>query len=139
MLRYLLDTNICIFIINRRPESVRQHLERMSIGDVGVSTITVSELEYGIAKSGQVERNRAALEKFLLPLEVLDFTREAASHYGGLRQHLEARGTPIGAMDLMIAAQCLAAGLTLVTNNTREFERVPSLNLDDWTKAAGEV
>lgn len=131
-MKYLLDTNSCIFIIKSRPASVRQKLETLAVGDVGVSTVTISELEFGVAKSSRPDQNRIALEKFLLPLEILSYDRVAAARYGELRCHLEAAGTPIGSMDLMIAAHGLAAGLIVVTNNTREFSRVPGLSAEDW-------
>jgi len=136
-MKYLFDTNTCIFVINRRPDSVRRRLELLVPGDVGVSAVTVSELQYGVAKSTAVERNRAALDKFLLPLEILPYDEAAARYYGKMRQHLESCGTPIGPMDLMIAAHALALGLTVVTNNVREFSRVPGLRVEDWTVATG--
>lgn len=132
-MRYLLDTNTCIFIIKCRPTIVRQRLEKVAVGDVGVSTVTISELEFGVAKSSRPDQNRIALEKFLLPLEILSYDRKAAARYGDLRCHLESCGTPIGSMDLMIAAHALAAGWIVVTNNTREFSRVPGLITEDWT------
>lgn len=134
-MKYLLVTNICIFVINLRPAGVRQRLERLAIGDVGVSTVTVSELQYGVAKSKATERNQAALDKFLLPLEILPYDHFAARHYGHLRCHLEKQGTPIGPLDMMIAAHALAINATLITHNTSAFERVPSLRLDDWTRS----
>lgn len=133
-MRYLLDTDTCIFIINFRPATVRRKLESQTIGDVAISTVTVSELAYGAAKSQHREKNRATLEKFLLPLEVLVYDAAAACSYGEIRAQLEKDGTPIGPMDLMIAAHALAAGLTVVTNNTKEFRRVPSLQVEDWTE-----
>ena len=132
-MKYLIDTNICIFIINQRPAEVRQRLEKLEIGDVGVSAVTVSELQYGVAKSRDRERNQAALDKFLLPLEVLPYEDSAARRYGYLRRHLEKQGTPIGPLDLMIAAHALAINTIVVTNNTAEFERVPDLPVEDWT------
>ena len=132
-MKYLLDTNICIFVINRRPESVRRRLQGLALGQVGISTVTVSELQYGVAKSAAVERNEAALGKFLLPLEVVSYDEIAARHYGRIRCFLEKQGTPIGAMDLMIAAHALALEVVLVTHNVREFQRVPGLQVEDWT------
>lgn len=128
---YLLDTNICIYIINQRPPAVFEHFSGLQPGQAGLSSITQAELDFGVAKSGS-KRNRAALDKFLLPLEVHDFGAEAARAYGDLRAHLESHGTPIGAMDSLIAAHALALGHVLVTNNTREFQRVPDLNLENW-------
>jgi tRNA(fMet)-specific endonuclease VapC len=130
-LRYLLDTNTCIYIINRRPPQVFERFEGLKLGDVAISSITGAELLYGVAKSGSA-RNEAALAKFLAPLDVLPFDETAMHRYGALRSLLERRGTPIGALDLLIAAHGLALNATLVTNNLREFQRVPALRLDNW-------
>lgn len=132
-MRYLLDTNICIYLINHRPMHVRAHFDARAIGEIGVSAITAAELAYGVAKSGSA-RNRAALEAFLLPLEIAPFDEQAVWRYGELRADLERRGQPIGALDTQIAAHALALGCTLVTNNTREFARVPGLVLEDWAE-----
>lgn len=134
---YLLDTNTCIFVINHRPECVWKKLRGMALGDVSVSSVTVSELQYGVAKSNAVAKNRAALDKFLLPLEILPYGEPAARAYGKLRAHLEKRGTPIGSMDTMIAAHGLSIDAVVVTNNVREFRRVPGLRLEDWTQDCG--
>lgn len=128
---YLLDTNICIYIINQHPPGVFEHFAGLEAGQAGISSITQAELDFGVAKSGS-KRNRQAMDKFLLPLEVYDFDARAARTYGDLRSHLEARDTPIGAMDTLIAAHAVALGHTLVTNNTREFRRVPDLPLENW-------
>ena len=128
---HLLDTNICIYIINRRPMQVFERFREHRIGEIGVSSITVAELAFGVAKSGS-GRNRAALEKFLAPLEIAPFDGQAVWHYGDLRYRLEAQGEPIGAMDTLIAAHALAMGAALVTNNQREFQRVSGLVLDNW-------
>ncbi|MCE7507620.1 MULTISPECIES: type II toxin-antitoxin system tRNA(fMet)-specific endonuclease VapC [Alloalcanivorax] len=130
-LRYLLDTNICIYIINRRPEKVFRHFESLRAGNVAVSSITAAELAFGVAKSGS-KRNQQALGKFLAPLEVMAFDEAASERYGDLRTYLEACGTPIGSLDTLIAAHALALGVTLVTNNLREFRRVPDLALENW-------
>ncbi len=132
--RYLLDTNICIYIINRRPPEVFRHFDGVAAGQIGISSITHAELDFGVAKSGS-RRNRVALDKFLLPLEIMPFDADAARQYGKLRAQLELAGTPIGALDTLIAAHALALGITLITNNTREFERVPKLRLEDWASA----
>ena len=128
---HLLDTSICIYIINRRPPQVRAHFEGLRYGDVAVSSITGAELAFGVAKSGSA-RNREALEKFLAPLEVLPFDSAAMYAYGALRADLQARGQPIGALDTMIAAHALALGATLVTNSLAEFNRVPGLTCENW-------
>ena len=130
-MRYLLDTNICIYIINRRPPEVFQHFERLAVGDIGISSITGAELAYGVARSGSA-RNQQALEKFLVPLDIVAFDATAMRQYGQLRTRLEKKGTPIGPLDMLIAAHALALGCTLVTSNLREFERVPGLALENW-------
>lgn len=129
--RFLLDTNICIYLINRRPETVLQHFANLQAGEVAISSITGSELHYGVAKSGSA-RNLLALEKFLAPLEVLPFDEAAMREYGTIRARLEKQGTPIGPMDMLIAAHALALDVVLVTNNLREFERVPGLRTMNW-------
>ena len=131
--RYLLDTNICIYIINRKPPEVFRHFEGLSVGDIAISSITGAELAHGVAKSGS-PRNQQALEKFLMPLDILAFDTMAMHHYGRLRTQLERLGTPIGPLDTLIAAHALALGCTLVTNNLREFERVHGLPLENWAQ-----
>lgn len=131
MPRYLLDTSICIYIINQRPLGVFKHFSGLQAGQIGISSITQAELDFGVAKSGS-PRNRRALDKFLLPLDVHDFDAQAARTYGDLRAHLETQGTPIGGMDMLIAAHALTLEYILVTNNTREFQRVPDLKLENW-------
>ncbi|MBU3736270.1 MAG: type II toxin-antitoxin system VapC family toxin [Methylobacterium sp.] len=127
----LLDTNICIYIINHRPPEVLARFHQFRLGDLGVSSVVAAELAYGVAKSGSA-RNRAALEMFLSPLEILPFDEKAVWAYGDLRAHLERRGVSIGSLDTMIAAHAIALDATLVTNNGREFSRVPGLRLDNW-------
>ena len=129
----LLDTNICIYLIRQRSTSALERFEEFEVGEIGVSVITVSELRYGVEKSTRVEQNRKALDQFLLPLEVLDFDLSATAAYGKTRAALEKQGTPIGPLDTLIAAHALSLGATLVTNNTREFKRVPDLHLENWT------
>ena len=131
-MRYLLDTNICIYIIKRSPPLVRERFAQLQVGDVGISSLTYCELEYGVARSTRPEANQAALTEFLAPLEILDFPAAAAVPFGTVRAHLKAAGTPIGNYDLLIAAHAMQAGLTLVTNNTREFARIPGLHVEDW-------
>jgi tRNA(fMet)-specific endonuclease VapC len=129
---YMLDTNMCIYLIRRRPPQVLEHFQRRTIGDIGISTVTLAELHYGAAKSQFPGRNQQALEAFILPLEVVPFDAAAAAAYGPVRAALERQGTPIGAMDMMIAAHALSLRLTLVTNNTREFARVQGLSVENW-------
>ena len=131
-MKYLLDTNICIYIINRRPQQVLERFRSLETGDVAVSTITLYELLYGAYKSSKPEQNREALRRFVSPLEVLPFDEGAADVCGNLRVTLERSGDVIGAMDLQIAAIALVHHLTLITNNTAEFERIPDLKLDNW-------
>jgi len=130
-MRFMLDTNICIYAIKHRPPSVLAALRRHEAEGLGVSIVTVAELECGVAKSGSV-RNVQALKQFLEPLEVADFDRAAASAHGTLCAQLEASGMPIGPLDTQIAAHALALGVTLVSNNLREFQRVPGLRLVNW-------
>ncbi len=132
-MRVMLDTNICIYIIKRKPESVLKHFLDYRVGDVGISSITLAELRYGVAKSKYKEKNAKALEEFTIPLETVSFDEAAALAYGEIRSALEAAGSPIGAMDMLIAAHAISLGVQLVTNNTREFNRIPGLALLDWT------
>ena len=132
-LRRLLDTNVCIHIIRRQPQAVLRRFEDYGIGEVGMSSVTVAELSYGAEKSSRPEQNLEALGRFLLPLEILSFGEEAAAAYGRVRADLEMAGTPIGPLDTLIAAHAVSVDVTLVTNNTREFKRVPGLEIEDWT------
>lgn len=133
-MRFLLDTNICIYIIKQKPPQVIEKFKILKLSDVGVSSITVAELEYGAYKSQRVAQNRAALSQFLIPLEVLPFDEKATQTYGETRAELERRGIVIGAMDLLIASQAISLGLTLVTNNVRELSQIPSLILENWVE-----
>ena len=128
----LLDTNLCIYIINARPLAVLARFKQHRLGDIGMCSMVAAELAYGVAKSGSA-RNRQALEMFLAPLAVLPFDDEAFWTYGTLRADLERRGTPIGALDTLIAAHALSQRAVLVTHDTREFAQVPGLQLADWT------
>jgi tRNA(fMet)-specific endonuclease VapC len=128
---FLLDTSICIYVINRRPPQVFARFAGLAYGAVAVSSITGAELAFGVAKSGS-QRNRDALDKFLAPLEVLPFDAAAMHVYGALRAELQRRGRPIGALDTLIAAHALALGATLITNNVGEFSRVPGLECENW-------
>ena len=131
-MKLMLDTNICIYLIKQQPPSVLERFLSHPVGDIGISSITVAELDYGASKSRQASKNRAALDQFIAPLDVAAFDREAASVYGKIRASLEAKGTPIGGMDLLIAAHALSLGVRLVTNNGREFKRVPGLKVENW-------
>lgn len=131
----LLDTNICIYIINTKPAGVLQRFQQCRLGDIGVCSVVAAELAYGVAKSGS-NRNREALEMFLAPITILPFDEAAVWAYGKLRAELERMGTPIGSLDTMIAAHALSQQSLLVTNNTREFSKVPGLQLDNWAVSA---
>ena len=133
-MRYLLDTNICIYLIKHKPLRVKEKFSACSVGEIGVSSITVAELWYGVAKSRHRKANQRALEQFLLPLFVSEFDEGAAEVYGGIRAALERDGRPIGAMDVLIAAHALSMGVILVTNNEREFSRVPELVVENWAR-----
>ena len=132
MILRLLDTNICIYIINRKPAGPLKCLVGCTPGDVAISSITIAELKFGVAKSTLVERNNEALDKFLAPLQILDFDNRAASCYGPLRASLEKIGSPLGPLDTLIAAHALSVGITLVTNNIGEFKRVKGLQIENW-------
>lgn len=132
---YLLDTHICIFIINKRPAQVLEKLFERRNDGLFISNITVGELQYGVYHSRAVESNRMALAEFLTQFELLDFNSAAAEHYGIIREQLQSNGQTIGPYDMLIAAQALAHDLTLVTNNQREFQRIKQLKLEDWKKS----
>ena len=133
-MEYLLDTNICIYIIKKRPEKVLEKFNTLSLGDVAISSITLAELHYGIMKSSNPKKNQEALDRFLTPLEILDFDYFATVEYGKIRADLEKNGTPIGPLDTLIAAHAKSQKLTLVTNNEREFIRIPDLKIENWVK-----
>lgn len=130
----LLDTNTCIYIINNRPPEVLEHFRSYQAGEVGISSIAASELAYGVAKSGSM-KNRKALDMFLAPLQILPFDSECLWFYAEIRASLEKNGLSIGPMDTLIAAQALSIDGTLVTNNLKEFSRVPKLKLENWFEA----
>lgn len=133
-MNYLLDTNICIYLIKKHPLPVLQKFNSYSVGEIGISAISVAELQYGAQKSQQSRQNQQALEQFLIPLIIVDFDYAAATIYGSIRATLEAQGVPIGPLDTLIAAQALSLDLILVTNNTKEFSRVPGLKIDNWAR-----
>lgn len=133
-MKYLLDTNICIYVIKSRPATVVEQVQSKQPGEVGISAITLAELEYGVVRSHYPDRNRVALLEFLLPFVILDFDPRASVEYGRVRSLLESKGKPIGPMDLLLAAQAKSPGLILVTNNEREFKRIEGLPVENWTK-----
>jgi len=128
----MLDTNIGIYIMNRRPIEVINQFKQFDIGEIGVSTITVSELRYGAAKSKNREVNQQRVDAFLLPFEIMPYDEIAADSYGHIRWQLEKRGEMIGPLDLLIAAHAVSRDLVLITNNEREFKRVENLKLENW-------
>lgn len=130
----LLDTNICIDVIDAKPPAVLQRFREYRIGEIGICSVVAAELAYGVAKSGST-RNRQALEMFLAPLMILPFDEDAIWSYGDLRAELMRKGTPIDSLDTMIAAHALSLRCTLVSNNTREFAKVPGLILDNWVES----
>jgi len=136
MLKYLLDTKIVIYVIKRRPIEVMGFFNE-NAGRMAISTITLSELFHGAEKSAKVAQNLAVVEEFASLLEVLAYSAKASQHYGAIRAALERTGRPIGVNDLHIAAHARSEGLTLVTNNLAEFERVPGLLMENWVEAAG--
>ena len=133
MIKYLLDTNICIYIIKQQPLAVIQRFQSLAVSKVGISSITLSELEYGVSKSERVVQNKLALAQFVAPLEIMPYDDLAAREYGPIRAGLEQLGTPIGALDTLIGAHALALNCILVTNNEKEFTRIPGLLIENWT------
>lgn len=131
---YLLDTNICIFLIKNKFSALKQKIISYSPQELFISAITVAELEYGASKSLYREKNRAALLDFCTNFTLIDFSTEDSEAYGLIRAYLEKTGNPIGPYDMQIAAQGLSRGMTVVTNNCGEFSKVPDLNIEDWTK-----
>jgi tRNA(fMet)-specific endonuclease VapC len=134
MIKLMLDTNMCIYIIKQKPKKVINNFKKLSFSEVGISSIVLSELEYGVVKSTKPTQNRLALTQFLAPLEILPYDDIAAFYYGKLRTHLQKMGTPIGSLDMLIAAHTLSVGCSLVTNNVSEFQRVPRLKILNWAK-----
>ena len=131
---YMLDTNICIYLVKKQPSQVLEKLTSLNIQDVCVSAITVGELQYGVAKSQFPEKNIMALLKFLVPLTILPFDSKAALEYGNIRANLELNGTPVGPYDTLIAAHAVSKNCILVTNNVKEFQRVAHLKVENWVK-----
>ena len=131
-MRYLIDTNICIYIMNERPPEVLRKFRDQEPGAIAISSITVSELQYGVYKSSRIKENRQRLKDFLYPFTILDYDEDAAAEYGRIRADLEKKGLVIGPHDMLIAAHAVSRNLTLVTNNTREFERIEALQVENW-------
>jgi tRNA(fMet)-specific endonuclease VapC len=131
MLQYMLDTNICIYVIKNRPVGLREQFNRLA-EQICISTITLAELYYGAEKSSRGVENLRAVEQFVARLEALPFFAEAAAHYGQVRAELERAGQPAGPHDMLIGAHARSAGLIVVTNNLREFERIRGLRVENW-------
>ena len=131
-MKYMLDTNICIFVIKHKPENVIRKFIEHEPEDLCISSITYAELMHGVEKSQAREKNRLAIVLFLSPISIVDFDNQAAEEYGRIRADLETKGNPIGPMDMLIAGHAISKGLTLVTNNTREFSRIEGLTVEDW-------
>ena len=134
-MRYMLDTNICIYVIKHKPEKVFQELQKHDPSEVCISSVTYAELVHGVEKSEAVEKNRLALSLMLANIEILDFDVEAANCYGKVRADLEKKGTTIGPLDMMIAGHAQSLGYTVVTNNMKEFSRVSNLKIDNWAES----
>jgi tRNA(fMet)-specific endonuclease VapC len=131
-MKVMLDTNICIYIIKQKPEAVLARFRAFQVGDIGISTITLAELQYGAMKSARPKQNRESLKQFVAPLDVASFDNAASEAYGEIRVALEKSGRPIGAMDWLIAAHALSLDARLATNNEREFKRVRGLRVENW-------
>lgn len=129
---YMLDTNICIYAMKNKPEHVLQRLKEEINDGVCISSITLAELEFGMKHSSNPTKNEQALLRFLLPFTILPFDASAAFEYGEIREYLQEKGTPIGPLDMLIAAHARSENMVLVTNNVREFERVPELEVENW-------
>lgn len=131
MLRYMLDTDICIYVIKNRPAGLRDRFDQQA-DEICISTITLGELHFGAEKSARQHQNRIVVEEFAARLAVLPFSASAAIHYGKLRADLERVGRPAGVHDMLIGAHARSEGLTVVTNNRREFDRMPGLSVENW-------
>lgn len=131
---YMLDTNICIYAMKKKPEKVLQRFKEKLSNGICISSITLAELEYGMKHSSDPVKNEQALLRFLMPMSILPFGPDAASEYGEIRAYLQSKGTPIGPLDMLIAGHAKAENMVLVTNNVREFERVPGLQLENWAE-----
>lgn len=131
-MNFLLDTCICIYLMNKRPPHVIKKFRQHQAGEIGISVITASELQYGVAKSSRIEKNQERLDTFLAPFDILSYDIGVIRTYGGIRAELEKKGRPIGSLDMLIAAQALNNNLILVTNNEKEFCRIPGLQIENW-------
>jgi tRNA(fMet)-specific endonuclease VapC len=136
-MKYILDTNICIYIINKKPDEVLRKFELYPVYEFGISSITHAELQYGVEKSKNKNTNQAALDEFLLPLTILPFQgKRLVTCYGEIRVSLEAKGQTIGPLDMLIAAHALSLDLTIISNNIKEFSRIPTLKSENWVSGS---
>lgn len=131
-MRYMLDTNICIYVIKNKPKEVIERLKEHEPSEICISSVTYAELIHGVEKSKEVNKNRIALTLLLADIEILSFDANAAESYGEIRAELERKGTPIGPLDMMIAGHAKSLGYTVVTNNIKEFERIAGLRFENW-------
>lgn len=129
---YLIDTNTCIFLKNKKPIHVLEKLRSVLNQDVCISSVTIAKMQFGVYNSQNIEKNRISLTEFLAPFQIIDFDDRDAEYFGKIRAGLKQKGELIGPYDMLIAAQALARRLILVTNNTREFRRIPELVIEDW-------
>lgn len=134
MIIYMLDTDICSYVIRERPLQVFEHFKQVEMEQICISVITYAELMYGVERSSSKKINQAVIDDFIKHLNIVPWDEEAAKHYGNIRAYLQADGQIIGSMDLMIAAHARSRGMTLVTNNDRHFNRVPKLTIENWAK-----
>lgn len=128
----MLDTNICIYIIKNKPTVIAKKFQSFQIGDIAVSSIVLSELAFGVYNSAYLQRNLSALQEFMQPIEILAYDENAAYAYGEIRAHLKQKGSPIGQLDIMIAAHAVSLNAVLVTNNVKKFSRVKNLRCENW-------
>jgi tRNA(fMet)-specific endonuclease VapC len=135
--KWMLDTDVCIALIKRQPPNLIRRLQGKAVGDVGISSITLAELHFGVSKSARRQQNHAALDQFLIPLDIEQFDELAAKSYGAVRAELESKGTPIGPLDTLIAGHALSLNVVLVTHNVGEFKRVTGLRIEDWLGRSG--
>ncbi len=133
-MKFLIDTNICIYIMSNHPPEVLQKFKSIGVGKVGISSITVAELHYGACKSNHIKKNIKRLDEFLSPFEILSYDENASRYYGKIRSQLEEQGTIIGPLDMLIAAHALSNNLILITNNDKEFTRIKSLKIENWVE-----
>jgi len=131
---YLIDTNICIYIMNNHPPEVLQKFKNIGVGKIGISSITISELHYGVCKSNHIKKNIKRLDEFLSPFDILSYDENASRYYGKIRCQLEKQGNLIGPLDMLIAAHALSEKLILVTNNVKEFGRIKLLRIENWVE-----